>query len=384
LVVVWTDEAGDDTFKLEETIKACLKRDATVSVIGPSAILGRQDGVQSWSFPGMMQVHYLPVCRGPDSALPERLMLPYWHRTQLPAWRRVSAQAGLGVTGPDGLPPWCGGSQLEGMVSGFGPYALTRLALETGGTYTIMDRPADRGPFRLKELKPYEPDYRAHGDILEDLRYHPLRKAVLDAVYLLSQRPVETPQMAFLSRGAAYCTPAEFRDGLRRLTPRQQAIAQQGFDAVDAALRPFGREGLETDYAAEESPRWRAWYDLTRGRLLAFGVRCREYQHALASLPYVLHPGTNHVEFDAWPELRLAPTLKQQAEEAERLLRRCVEQNPDTPWAYLAQRELDHGLGIAIGQSVIPPPPPKLPTPAVPMMPHAPGARPAAPTLPRL
>ena len=44
-----------------------------------------------------------------------------------------------------------------------------------------------------------------------------------------------------------------------------------------------------------------------------------------------------------------------QAEEAERLLRRCVSEHAGTPWEVLAQRELDFALGVEVGQRALTP-----------------------------
>ena len=46
------------------------------------------------------------------------------------------------------------------------------------------------------------------------------------------------------------------------------------------------------------------------------------------------------------------------ADESTRLLTRCIEQNPGTPWATLAQRELRYPLGFKVLETYVPPPPP--------------------------
>ena len=42
-------------------------------------------------------------------------------------------------------------------------------------------------------------------------------------------------------------------------------------------------------------------------------------------------------------------------EGAERLLMRCRDENSETPWAYLAERELQHELGISVRQLTLEP-----------------------------
>jgi hypothetical protein len=366
-IVIWTDESGDDTAKLEPVIALCREKKIRVSVVGPSAVLGSQRGVQAWTLPEIGQVMYLPVLRGPDSALPERIPLPYWHRHN--PW--FSDGQPVPVAAMWVRPSWEVGQQLQFMVSGFGPYALTRLALATGGTYTILDNPADRGPFRFEHVKHHVPDYRSAPQILDDLRYQPLRQAVLAAVATLTAQPVAVPKMQFAAR-----TPQQFRATLNDELKWHGARVEQSLRIIQKALVPFGPDGMETHYEAE-TPRWRAWYDLTRGRLLAAEARYWEYLATCQALRRELAPTSNQVMMQPAPVLKSSGRTVAVAQEAETLLRRCVEENPETPWALLAERELEHPFGLIFYQTYVPPPPP------MPAMPRVPGGGPSF-TVPRL
>ncbi|HEX5105673.1 MAG TPA: hypothetical protein VFV87_17760, partial [Pirellulaceae bacterium] len=159
LLVVWTDESGDDILLLEPTIALCKKEQVVVSAIGPTAVLGAEEGTHSYVHPPNGQLYFLPVKKGPDAAFPERLRWPYWWSTSLPAWHNdIGTRARF-----EG---WYGGRQLAAMSSGFPPYALTRLTRETGGSLTIFDRGLDSGPFKLSVMRPYAPDYRSAAEIL--------------------------------------------------------------------------------------------------------------------------------------------------------------------------------------------------------------------------
>ena len=57
-------------------------------------------------------------------------------------------------------------------------------------------------------------------------------------------------------------------------------------------------------------------------------------------------------------ELNFAGNQKKTAAKATTLLQRVIDEAPGTPWAVLAQRELQHGFGLQIKQSFVPPPPP--------------------------
>ncbi len=173
-----------------------------------------------------------------------------------------------------------------------------------------------------------------------------------------------------------YQTPQEFRSGLANTLQREVLHVNKSLLVLEQALALFGAKGMEKHYEREESRRWRAWYDLTRGRMLAQSVRNIEYLYAcqlLVNNANFLAPETNHVVFE--PSTRLLSNrtdVLARVNEAQRLLKRCMSENPDTPWAALAQWEMDIAPGLGIRQIVVPPPipgppaPPRAPVPPLP------------------
>ena len=113
---------------------------------------------------------------------------------------------------------------------------------------------------------------------------------------------------------------------------------------VPASACPEGDCATAADVVGVE----RARYDVTRGRLLAAGVRYMEFIRASELASRSLDGATNRVVFLPSSELRCGSTTRLWVEDAQRLLRRCVEEHSETPWAYLAQRELDYPLGIDV------------------------------------
>jgi len=174
LLIVWTDESGDDYARLEHTIQQCLHANVRVDVIGPSAVLGAQTGFTAFRHPEDGRTYHLPVHRGPDSAYPQKLNLGYWFRS-VPSGYDESFRGPFQGTSP----VWHGGSDLQALLSGFSPYALTRLTRETGGQYTIYDRVGDRAPFQLDAIREYMPDYRSLQEIGYELNQRPLRQIIL-------------------------------------------------------------------------------------------------------------------------------------------------------------------------------------------------------------
>jgi hypothetical protein len=369
LLVVWTDESGDDFLRLEQTIQLCRQANIRVDIIGPSAVLGSQVGYTRFVHPADNLAYYLPVTRGPDSAFKEKPYLPYWHRA-------VPLDYDESMRGPfqGTAPGWQGGSDLKSMLSGFSPYALTRLSRETGGIYTLYDRPGDRSPFTLEALKDYLPDYRSVAEIDFENRQHPLRRAV-QQVAEISWSENFTPPRFFFPPSRSGQPPVDYRNSLPEKLQTQVEYCAQLSHRLDRCLQMFRGGDIEAARKADPSKRWRAWTDLTMGRLLAVSVRVREYLLAVEALSANrfsgLGPQTNTVSFLPNQLLLGGEVSAATAAEAERYLKRCADENRGTPWQFLAERELQSPVGILIQQGYVPPPPPPrfAPTPSVPRPP---------------
>ncbi|MBL9123918.1 MAG: VWA domain-containing protein, partial [Planctomycetaceae bacterium] len=324
MLVVWTDESGDDYALLEDAVRGCQKLAAPVYAVGPSAMFGREKGFHAYRHPETGRVYPIEVDRGPDAVRFELLNVPYWFE----------------------------GERHEQLRSGIGPFALTRLALATGGAYFVSEEPADRSPFQLAAVKRYLPDYGSAAEYSKLVAESRLRQAVLRAVDITHERKLKgTPRLEFEPTGE------NFQQQLREA---QQSVAFN-LMTIEQALAPFAPAGMEKEYAQELSPRWLAWYDLTLGRLLAMQVRCNEYNWACAVMKGkgadFVNRQSNRWKFQPSAQLNFGSAAEKQAAEARRLLERCVERNPGTPWAALAQRELAHPFGFEVQEGYVPPPP---------------------------
>ena len=67
---------------------------------------------------------------------------------------------------------------------------------------------------------------------------------------------------------------------------------------------------------------------------------------------------SNHWIFRPDDNINYATTMKKRAIEAEKLLKRVVQNAPGTPWAVMASRELKDPFGIKVVERFDPPPPP--------------------------
>jgi len=322
MIIVWTDESGDDVAMLEDTVQMCQRLAVPVFTVGPSSMFGREIGTHSYTLPENGKVYQLPVTRGPDTLRPERMRAPFWF----------------------------GGPQLANLRAGVAPYALTRLSRESGGAYFINDREADRAPFALGTMRNYMPDYSSPQEYMAHVRGSRLRQAVLQAVDATLERPLKgTPELQFAPTGA------NFQQQLREA---QQTVAYNTL-ILTRALSFFGDKGMEAAYQSESSACWRAWYDLTYGRLLAMQVRCNEYNWTCAEMKgkgsEFVDKQSNRWRFKPSTRITSGTATERATAEAIRLLERCVSNNPGTPWEQLAKRELLHPLGFEIDEAYVPP-----------------------------
>lgn len=325
VVIVVTDEVGDDEERLEETIALARRRQAPVYVLGSEATFGRLDGYVDYYDPKTKHTfHNVPVRQGPESAMMERLHLPFWHD----------------------------GPQYDVVQAGFGPYALSRMASATGGIYFVTRFEGRRLGFDASKMREYRPDWSPLADYQRAVSASPVRQAVLNAALLTQEKLPGMPTLNFPSMEAP-----NFKDVLRD----NQAIADRIAYTVDEALEPITAAAKRRDH--ETSARWRANFDLMHGRLLAMKVRCYEYNWACARLvkdtPRFQNPQSNTWRLVPDATVRYSEKASEAGRRAEELLKRVVDEHPDTPWALLASRELKDPFGFKWVEAFVPPPKPR-------------------------
>jgi hypothetical protein len=321
MVIVVTDEVGDDEPRLEEAIAACKRAKVPVYVLGSQAVFGRKENHVTYVDPKTRHVFYgVPVRQGPESIMLEQIRLPFWY----------------------------GGQQFEIVESGFGPYALSRLAAETGGIYFVTRFDTRRLGFDPARMREYRPDWIPRQEYEKRIQHSRLRQAVIEAAQITQQNLPGMPTTYFPPADAP-----QFKD----VMAANQAIAERTAYTVDEALAPITAAAKLRDH--EPSRRWQAHYDLIRGRLLAMKVRCYEYNWACAQMkkapPKFSNPRSNAWRLVPDTEIRYSKNAVAAAKEAESLLRRVVDEHPDTPWALLARRELKDPLGFKWVEHYVPP-----------------------------
>jgi hypothetical protein len=321
MVIVVTDEKGDDEDQLEDAIALAQKTRVPVYVLGSQAVFGRVEGFMDYMDPKTKYVFYhVPVQQGPESAMIEQIRLPFWYE----------------------------GPQYDVLEAGFGPYALSRLCSATGGIYFLTRFNLHRMGFDPARMGEYKPDWVRRDQYEAQVLRSPLRQAVLNAAQITQQKLPNMPSLFFPSADSP-----EFKEAMSF----NQGIAERTAYTVEEALSPIHAVAKLRD--RETSRRWKAHYDLIRGRLLAMKVRCYEYNWVCARMKKD-PPKFTSPRFNAW---RLVPDQAIQysdkavvaAKEAQALLHRVVEEHPATPWALLAQRELNYAFGFKWVEIQVPP-----------------------------
>lgn len=323
MVIVVTDEVGDDEPRLEDAISQAQKAKVPVYVLGSQAVFGRTNVYVTYVDPKTKYVFRgVPVRQGPESAVLEQIHLPFWY----------------------------GGAQYEVVESGFGPYALSRLATATGGIYFITRFDTRRMGFDPARMREYRPDWVRREEYEKEVNHSPLRQAILTAAQITQQRLPGMPSLNFPAADGP-----EYKDAMTN----NQAVAERTAYTVDEALGPINAVAKLRD--REKSRRWQAHYDLIRGRLLAMKVRCYEYNWACARMKKD-PPKFGSTKSNAWRlvpdgEIQYSKNAAAAAKEAEGLLRRVVDEHPATPWALLAQRELENPFGFKWQETYVSPRP---------------------------
>ncbi|WP_164101762.1 vWA domain-containing protein [Candidatus Laterigemmans baculatus] len=329
LLIVVTDERGDDAVGMEPTIDICKRFGMPVYVVGVPAPFGQEHTLVKYVDPDPkydQTPQFAEVDQGPESLRPERVTIGY-----------------------------TGNFEREPVVdSGFGPFALTRLCYETGGIFFAVhpnrnvNRRVTRGelsPFASQieyfvdssVMSRYRPDYVSSKDYEALVRQSPLRSALVTAAQFTGIATLDQPETRFVRRSDAQL--------VGDLSRAQQAAAliEPKLAALDQLLEK-GEQGREDEF----SPRWLAGFDLARGRVLAHRVRAETYNAMLAQAKRGMNfadPKNNTWVLQPAAEISVGSKWERDAQEATRLLESVREKHAGTPWAVIAEKELETPIG---------------------------------------
>jgi hypothetical protein len=328
IVIVVTDEAGDDQQQVDRLIKKLIKYAIPVYVIGTPAPLGRNAVVHpSTEAPLDFKSDgtWEPILQGPESRYSERIVLDRWGSSF--GWDRVH--------------------------SGFGPFAWEYLTRSTGGSYLVVKLAGYtpemlRGPFGRTGssligsydsalMQRYTPDYVSESRYREILAQNAACHALHDAAQLGRRRILTNPVTEF-----AYKSEAQLN---KDVTRAQLAAAR--LEPEINTLYEILKKG-ESDRARLTLPRWQAGYDLAMGRAIAAKVRIEGYNAILAVLKRgrsFEKENSTHWMLEPANTIDAGSTLKKLSGRAQTYLQRVIKDHAGTPWAKLAEQELQTPVG---------------------------------------
>ena len=313
LLVVVSDEAGDDLAQVDAAIAKANSTGVRVYGIGVPAPLGRK----------MAEV---PAMETRSDGQPAMVQGPETRYSQHPDMK--FSYGGFG------------GDDID---SGYGPFGLTYLAYKTRGAFLVSrlrnaSWPGNAMRFEDSVMLSYPPQYLSEQEYQAKLQENKALAAL--------HRAAQQPQVEAMSYpGSQFQTGDEAR--LKNALDRAQRTSARLGPLIDVIYEPLA-EG-EKDRAKITDKRWQASYDLALGRAAAIKARIDGYNQMLA----ILKGGRTFQDpsHDTWI-LEPADTLEEAGSRLERLrlqakeyLQRVIDEHPGTPWAYLAERELESPIG---------------------------------------
>lgn len=246
------------------------------------------------------------------------------------------------------------GTGIALLDSGFGPWGLERVSRAGGGTFlairpaasrfanaTSYDTlwPSDNAPrFDPVVLARYAPNYGS----LEEYRAARDGNKAISALLTVARRypvarTIQNPIMQFDARDEAALKTA--------LDVAQQpaALLSPNLNVIADILA----EG-EKDREKLTDPRWQAAYDLAMGQALANVVRVDGYNGMLAQLKTgksFSNPKSDQWSLEPSDTIDTTSLMKNKLNAAREYLQRVIDEHPGTPWAYIAERELEIPIG---------------------------------------
>jgi hypothetical protein len=331
MIVVFTDEVGNDEQLADETAEYCRRMGTRVYVVGVPAPFGRrQVEIKFVEFDQKYadgEVRWPVVDQGPETLYPELI--------------KVASKSAAD----------------EPIDSGFGPFSLSKLCASTGGIYfTVHGSRGSKGRVKDAETAPmasrlrhffdsdamrqYRPDYLSKANLDKELAANKAKKALVEAAGKSGLQPVSAVQTEFPKRDDAQLS-ASFSEAQKEVARLQPAI--------DAIHRSLAAGAGDREKIREK--RWQAGFDLAMGRVLAAKVRADAYNEVLGQAKSGLvfkHPDSDTWELAPSDELgAISSRMEKLAGEARTYLERVVADHPGTPWAYIASEELKVPLGYA-------------------------------------
>jgi hypothetical protein len=319
LIVLATDESGDDGSYVEEARTALVSRGVPLYVIGRQSLFG-YDRAHLLYIDPVTKDHYWPtIRRGPESADRETLQ-----------W--------------DGLH-----DRWDEQPSGFAPYELARLAKDSGGIYFLL--PSEENmrvrqrekAYSITTLKEYVPAYESRMAYDKRRNASEMRRTIHEVIEQTKGYSFRRPYSIDLA-----ALEKEILEEVPKVRERGNLLG-----AIERRLRDLGKLRDR-----EPDKRWQAHYDLMLAQVVVYQIKAYEYLACIDEMVALakkgkLVPKTKPVpdklyvywviDHGTTPRAPKRETEKHYAE-AKRLMDLVIKRHPNTPWADLAQDEINRGF----------------------------------------
>jgi hypothetical protein len=350
LLIVVTDEAGDDQNLVDDLIATTERYAIPVYAIGSPAPWGQTNPLAAGNAnagnanAGEPQGDDSSPVHGPESRESERVSFS------------MTTSAGFygGSSGTFGGNYGSGNVERNLIDSGFGPFALEWLCRASGGEFLIV-RPTGSETYSYRgvgysfwpsgqELKfddavvsRYAPDYVSADEYRKLLAQNKARMALHLAAKAPATKIDDEPELRFEKKSEAKMA--------QQLSKAQQFAARHApaIDKFYDILQPG-----EADRDKLTSPRWQAEFDFAFGRVAAAKARVDGYNAMIAALKRgknFENPSSNTWVLEPSDNIETGSSLQNLAKKAKSSLERVVKDNPGTPWAKIAAEELKTPLG---------------------------------------
>ncbi len=358
VIVVVSDESGDDGQEVDNAIKAVTQRNlkAPVYILGRESSFGYPYARITWVDPKYNLPHWLQINRGPETAYPECLQWNGLHSR----WKHFTA--------------------------GFGPYEQVRIAKHSGGIFFILPGEEEdlsgqgahsRREFHFLDMKKYTPMLLARNEYQKTRDQSDFRNTIFRVILRLNPAkhallPAFDPQLNI--RQNWY--PLENSE-FRAQAAKEVIKAQLAMRLLDEAILMLKKIEPQRDH--ERFDRWRANYDLIQAECIAYRVRLFQFLLAMDEhannmpKPVIEKPKTNR-----WSVARTTKMIEPNPEQFARLksafnismsredylayvkaeetrargmYQEVINNHKGTPWANRAEYELQHGFGMHFRES---------------------------------
>lgn len=351
VIVVVSDESGDDGKQVDQTIQALTKIRpvAPVYILGRESVFGYPYARIKWQDPKYKLWHWLRINRGPETAFPECLQ-----------W--------------DGLH-----NRWDVFNAGFGPYEQVRIAKHTGGIFFILPGEEEdlsgtgantQREYHFLDMKKYTPLLLPRQKYAAEVKNSQFRSTIWEVIWRLNPTeheflPSHNPQLNIREHWYPL-SKAEFLEQAGKEVVKAK-LAMQLLSQAIAEL-----EKIKPLRASEDFDRWRANYDLIYAQCIAYRVRLFQFLLAMDdhanNMPKPQKPKTNRwnvartrkmiiPDEGQFERLKQAFNIKMERDEylayvkaeedrATAMYMEVKENHPNTPWAERANYELRQGFGM--------------------------------------